>query len=663
MVRRYAPSLIYRLGIDPVPEPAVASEREVQIDLVRRPGGGTPEALTRTISWAGMDESANMAVSIKRCISDQVATEDAAIGVMALLVSDLGGAELNSVLPIGTSADYQLEWVELGEEGPLEVSGLRHARSQSDSSGRLAVKTEQILTGNRAGYVSVSTFQYPPTGAVHSYLHFVRRRPGPKAKKKGDKMKSKGTSMKPKPSANPAATVAALEGGAALLRGDIKLAREKHGEAGHLLVQQAAVSIKQSARHMAWFLAATQFYQGGDYKRALQVAHRIEAKFLPANLRESLSEFVRQVEKRASSHYSQATRAAMFRLRQNGRPDQLLRLLQEHPYLFEPDSLAFVRAELCERLGDFRSAAYFFGSAYRFRPLVVYPTMAAGYLFQLTGEERFSEAQEYAASLVKELPHAVVFAAASVVWLLAARPLEPEKREPYFRTQLSLFELSRTAYRDMPAPERDSVDVRDFMLLAYDAAAKGSLWKGDDVATAAEISDEARKYWPAAAELLVSRGLAATSLDEGAIYFQRAVELKATSYTPYYFLAQHAIANQDFAQALSLAREALARAKPGQQAFARLHGFVAACIDYAGGSRAEADAHFRRAMEIDPKDKELKEAYDTFLAESPPPPTIEHSWRTRADAMTDYTIPSVRLREAERGANLKKDARLNAAFK
>jgi hypothetical protein len=645
LLSRYTPPLIYRLSIDPAPPEAVGTAREVQIELLRRPGDGDPESLSRSICWAGTSELAGQALLIGPCIPPQDATEDAAIGAMALLVSNLEGGQIRAVLPIGTSADYLLEWVNSGEEVRVEVSGLRAPRWASESSGRLAEKTSQILSGNRSGYVSVSTFGYPPDGTVHSFLHFVRRRPGPKPKKRG-KMKGRGTTMPVKSDNNSRATLASLEGGAALARGDTVIARRMHGEAGELLSARAQAALKTPDRHLYWLLAATQFFKGGDYRRALRVASWIEAKFLDPKHRDVLSAFLKQVRERSAPGYARTIREELSKLWHAGRVEEVLNTLREHPYVMDPDCLAFIRAVLCERLKDYPAAAALFGLAYRFRPHVTYATMAAGYLFQLTGEGQFADAIRYGQLLAKSLPHPVVSAAVSVVFLQKARLRAEAEREPIFKEQLRWFEASRTGYQDLLKVERANHDVRDLMVLAYDAAAMAHLQLGDEGAAAA-LSDEARATWPDAGHLWTVRGLAAASVEEGVSYFRRAAELGDVSYTPYYFLAQDAYAQGDFQTALKWAREALARSTQGQAGRARLHGFVAGCIDLSGGDRDEADTLFRRAIELDPRDAGLKEAYEIFrkTPRTVPPPRQARVWRERAGELYDYQVPA-RLRNA-----------------
>lgn len=639
LLSRYAPVLIYRLSINPEPPSPIEVERALVVDLIRSPGG-PPEEVHRAIRWEGGSEFVQIATTLDRCLPERVANEDAAIGVMALLVSDLAGGVLQEVLEIGTSADYIVKLTSDGSLLPVEVSGICIARWPSDSHDRLAKKTTQILTSNSEGYVSVTTFKYPPDSTVHSYLHYVKKQTGPQSNKKRGRIQGRGASMSTesaqKPNQSSAATAAALEGGTALLRGDTNLARRKYVEAGELLYKRSKMAVKQQDRHLAWFLAATQFFKGGDYKRASQVASRIEAKFLPPHLRESLDAFVRQVRFRASDHYVQQIRRNMFELWRSKRALELLRLLQEHPYVQDPDGLAFLRAGLCERLGDFRAAASFFGAAYRFRPRIEYATIAAGSLFQLAGENRFKDAQDYAKFLTAELPHPVVLAAASAVWLQSARVTPPEERQHFFDTQLSLFERSRIGFLALPPGEMANPEVREIMLLAYESAPHALIMQGNEQG-AAKIIDEALSRWPEVGDLWTTRGVAARGAQEGEPYFQRALELGAGGYVPYYFMALASLERGEYEKAIKWGREAIKQSTPEHQGAARLHAFLAVCIAESGGDRAEAERLFQRSLELDPNDKEVNETYRIFrdLGQSTPAP---RPWPPRVQ-MTDWSVP------------------------
>jgi hypothetical protein len=124
-------------------------------------------------------------------------TEEAAVGIAALLIHDLEGGVLQNVLPIGNGGDYLVRVREASAPIQLEVSGVRMDETGSNSRSRLQEKSDQVLTCVRVGFVSVTTFCHGPRAVVHSYLHFVRRgrrsavRQKPRKKPRGGKKRGK----------------------------------------------------------------------------------------------------------------------------------------------------------------------------------------------------------------------------------------------------------------------------------------------------------------------------------------------------------------------------------------------------------------------------------------------------------------------------------------
>jgi hypothetical protein len=117
-------------------------------------------------------------------------TEDAAIGIMALVIHELESATIASVLPKGEGADYEVMVEAEGREFEVEVSGIRQDSTQAGSvtSKRLAEKCEQLFVYKSSGFVSVTTFAYSSTREVRSYLHFVRQQDS----KLGNRRRPKG---------------------------------------------------------------------------------------------------------------------------------------------------------------------------------------------------------------------------------------------------------------------------------------------------------------------------------------------------------------------------------------------------------------------------------------------------------------------------------------
>jgi hypothetical protein len=127
----------------------------------------------KRLGWNGLPQfSIDYCKQIGITLNEQRITEDAAIGIMAILVNELEGATIQSVLPIGSGADYCLQL--LGAKGAfIEVSGIREDTTGHQASSRLHSKCAQILGLNQHGFASVTTFKHCTCQGTHSYLHFV----------------------------------------------------------------------------------------------------------------------------------------------------------------------------------------------------------------------------------------------------------------------------------------------------------------------------------------------------------------------------------------------------------------------------------------------------------------------------------------------------------
>src|SRR5439155_11293190 len=94
-----------RLGFDPVQQPTGTLVRPVLVDRLRR-RAKHPVTETLGIGWSGMPNVADEWTRLRHTQNATTITEWAAIGVMALLLHDLEGCVLQTVLPIGSGGDY-----------------------------------------------------------------------------------------------------------------------------------------------------------------------------------------------------------------------------------------------------------------------------------------------------------------------------------------------------------------------------------------------------------------------------------------------------------------------------------------------------------------------------------------------------------------------------
>jgi hypothetical protein len=171
LIHNFAPSLLRRLGVDPVSRADELRQCECNIHWVRRVDSDD-SVTTLTIDWSEASVFGINDPALCFALPEQAVTEKAAIGLMALLVMHLEGMTVQRVLPIGTGADYELIAVDGRARYRVEVSGIRVAAYPSQLRARVLEKRQQLFTSNDCGYVSVTAFSHPPDGNPSSYLGF-----------------------------------------------------------------------------------------------------------------------------------------------------------------------------------------------------------------------------------------------------------------------------------------------------------------------------------------------------------------------------------------------------------------------------------------------------------------------------------------------------------
>jgi hypothetical protein len=190
LLNRCGAACVLRLGIDPVQQPAGTLKREVTIDRASPATKGRQIQEVRTIGWSELPHlSEDFCLRWSLAFNRNDITEDAAIGVMALLIHALEGMTLEKVSQIGSGCDYYLRVGPRTKLLPLEVSGICEETSAGQRQSRLKEKCNQVLTHNRAGFVSVTTFRCAADDLVHSYLHLVEKRKSKRKKGRSNKAK------------------------------------------------------------------------------------------------------------------------------------------------------------------------------------------------------------------------------------------------------------------------------------------------------------------------------------------------------------------------------------------------------------------------------------------------------------------------------------------
>jgi len=175
LLKAHAIAAVIRLSIDPTQLSIDAMSREVTVSWTRKPGNVPAATVQREIGWDQIPELAADCVIFQLTWNKRTLTEMAAIAVMAMLVENLEGGVLQSVLQIGSGGDYLVLTRRERKPNQIEVSGIRQDASGSRTRTRVKEKTVQVLKDCKCGFVSLTTFAHPPGTAVQSCLHFVRR--------------------------------------------------------------------------------------------------------------------------------------------------------------------------------------------------------------------------------------------------------------------------------------------------------------------------------------------------------------------------------------------------------------------------------------------------------------------------------------------------------
>ena len=167
LLHSFAPPVIVRLCLDPTPQPLGTMERKVEVDWLRRAGNVAATKGHRDIRWNGLQHVLSLICpQLLVTVNDRTLTEQAAVGVMALLVHELEGAELQSVLQIGSGGDYLVRVPGANSYIQVEVSGIRLDAGGNLSTTRLRQKSAQVLTHTRVGFASVTTYSHLAGGRL-----------------------------------------------------------------------------------------------------------------------------------------------------------------------------------------------------------------------------------------------------------------------------------------------------------------------------------------------------------------------------------------------------------------------------------------------------------------------------------------------------------------
>ena len=208
---------------------------------------------------------------------------------------------------------------------------------------------------------------------------------------------------------------AAGAGATALSDGDTDLARVKYGEAGTILYNAARSARRAGDRHELLLLAASQYWHGGDYRRAAKVIRRIDRGFLSPRDQVILDKFHKDLAPRIAAGYALGIRMTVHNHRQAGRFEEGIDLLKEHSYVYDRTALAYIRFDLCLRAGDIEAAVYFSADANRFSNYHANSVFGrAASIGILKSHGKLRDANEFMHHVLQTEPTALDYAAVAV---------------------------------------------------------------------------------------------------------------------------------------------------------------------------------------------------------------------------------------------------------
>lgn len=149
-------------------------KKSLVIDWIPRKDSSRPQQIVREIGWGSVpDHVLEIRDKLPFTRNDHGITEDAAIGVMAILIHELENAEICRVLEIGSGGDYLVRLTE-GFSPQVEVSGILKDPYGGLTRKRVREKTTQLLRNTQQGFVSVTTFEHDSERKIFFNLHFVK---------------------------------------------------------------------------------------------------------------------------------------------------------------------------------------------------------------------------------------------------------------------------------------------------------------------------------------------------------------------------------------------------------------------------------------------------------------------------------------------------------
>jgi tetratricopeptide (TPR) repeat protein len=318
------------------------------------------------------------------------------------------------------------------------------------------------------------------------------------------------------------------------------------------------------------------------------------------------------VNEQATAGYDDKIRNSLKSLWEGNDHRRILELLAENPYVLSRSDLAFFRAICCEQLHDYRGAALFFADALKWGandPDMLGHSVAAAIM--MTYERRLAEAELYLNHLLELVPHALTFAAASILRLYQAKAARnDDQRRSLMREQLRLCESAGAAFSDLPETQSQSPSSRAWMVLCLECASFAALGLGDRQ-KALGFSDRALVLAPSKSGPYTSRGTISYPSRQAVEDFLSAERLGEKSYISCYYLAHDALTRNEFRDAEQWCGKALRRS-PGIKIKAQLYEWLAICRAEAHSDPNEIRTLFHLAKDLDPKNPRIEQNYSLF---------------------------------------------------
>jgi len=135
----------------------------------------------------------------------------------------------------------------------------------------------------------------------------------------------------------------ALAAGTAFMSNDIGLARKLYREAADLLAGIVRLQSDPSKRDFVRLLAIANYYKGGHFLQAKRLADRIKAHRLKDEFKQAVNQFKGALNDRLHKDYRTRVAKHIKMLGKEGKYEDVLLYLNEHPYAFKPEDLCELR--------------------------------------------------------------------------------------------------------------------------------------------------------------------------------------------------------------------------------------------------------------------------------------------------------------------------------